>query len=533
MDLGFRWVARDNARAMARNVPEKLRLADLLGGLSIVADMGFGLPPGQAMRSCVLATAMGRKLGAPESVVADAFYGALLMHVGCVSMSHETSVLFGDELRLTHAVAMTDLGDPQDLAITLVPEISRGLSAPDRARLSETVDTHAPTFGRLYDTASGEVARATAKRIGLPASTQRAIGETAEAWSGDGAPLGLAGEEIALSARIVRAAADAAFFGEMGDAQVAVNALRKRAGGTLDPTVVDAFVKDAPALLEEAGTADPRDRILEVEPSPVLEADEDELLEFATAFGDVGDLKSPYMHEHGRRVAEIAATAATHGGLDARAVYDLRLAALLHDIGRVGVSNILWEKPGPLSMAEWEQVRLHPYHSERILTISRTLEPIALTAGLHHERLDGSGYHRGCKRSDIPMQARLLAAADCFVAMTHDRPHRAALDPQQAADELLAEVKEGKHDADAVSSVLHAAGHSGRGRNRTRPAGLSEREVEVLRLMARGLSNRDISERLVISPRTAEHHVQHIYSKIGLSTRPGAALFALQHDLLS
>jgi HD-GYP domain-containing protein (c-di-GMP phosphodiesterase class II) len=512
----------------------RLRFADLLGGLSIVADMGFGLPPGQAMRSCLVATALARKLNLPESEVADTFYTALLMHVGCVSMSHETSVLFGNEHSLTRAVAMTDLGDPQDYVSTLIPEVSRGLAPAAREHLSTAIITEGQDFGRLYDTASGEVARSTAQQIGLPTTTQRALSETAESWRGDGSPRGLVGDDIALSARIVRAASDAAFFDDMGNAELAVNALKKRSGGTLDPAVVEAFIDDAPALLSEANSGDPRDRILEVEPAPFFEAEGEELVSFATAFADAGDLKSPFMQGHSRQVAEIAATAGEKARLNTSAVESLRVAGLLHDVGRVGVSNILWEKPGPLTTAEWELVRMHPYHSERILTISRTLEPIAQIAGMHHERLDGSGYYRGSKRVDIPMPARILAASDAFVAMTHDRPYRAAMEPQEAADELTAEARAGKLDPDAVAAVLHAAGQQRSGRGaKTRPAGLSEREVEVLRLVAQGCSNRDISERLSISSRTAEHHVQHIYTKIGLSTRPGAALFALQHELLS
>jgi HD-GYP domain-containing protein (c-di-GMP phosphodiesterase class II) len=509
----------------------RLRFADLLGGLSIVADMGFGLPPGQAMRSCLVATALARAMKLPESEVADAYYAALLMHVGCVSMSHETSVLFGDELRLTRAVAMTDLGDPEDLVRTLIPEASRGLGSA-RDRLTSALHSN-PAFGRLYDTASGEVGRATAKRIGLAATTQRALGECAESWSGDGAPLGLSGDGIALSARIVRASSDAAFFDDMGNAELAVNALKKRSGGTLDPAVVEAFVKDAPVLLAEASSGDLRDRILEVEPEPVVEADDYELVGFARAFADVGDLKSPFMQGHSRQVAEVAYRAADHAGLDKAAAKDVEVAALLQDIGRVSVSDILWEKSGPLSMAEWEQVRLHPYHSERILTNSRTLEPIAQIAGMHHERLDGSGYHRGCKRGEIPVAARILAAADSFVAMTHERPYRAALEPQAAAEQLSADARSGKLDPEAVSAVLEVAGQHRGGGRAFRPAGLSERELEVLQLIAQGYSNPAISDRLSISRRTAEHHVQHIYTKIGLSTRPGAALFALQHGLLS
>jgi HD-GYP domain-containing protein (c-di-GMP phosphodiesterase class II) len=220
--------------------------------------------------------------------------------------------------------------------------------------------------------------------------------------------------------------------------------------------------------------------------------------------------------------------------LDATTVSRLQVAALLHDLGRVGISNAIWEKPGPLTAAEWEQVRMHPYHSERILATSHALEASASLAGMHHERLDGSGYYRGCRAQGIPVASRVIAAADAFHAMTQSRPYREALTAEQAGAELVRESRAGRLDPDVVAAVLDAAGQGRPGRRRDlRPAGLSEREIEVLRLVAGGCSNPEIANRLTISRRTAEHHVQHVYSKIGVSSRAAAALFALKHDLLA
>jgi HD-GYP domain-containing protein (c-di-GMP phosphodiesterase class II) len=361
---------------------------------------------------------------------------------------------------------------------------------------------------------------------------QETLFQHSEAWNGEGAPRGLKGDDIVSAARIQRLSEDAAFFDDMGGVDLAVEALRKRAGGVLDPDLVEAFVADADDLLAEANAGDPRDRIMEIEPHPVAERPEADLVSVAAAFADAADLKTPFMHNHSTRVAELAIQAASRGGLDSAATESLHLAALLHDIGRVGVSDVIWEKPGRLTTAEWELVRMHPYHSERILAVSRTLQPIARLAGLHHERLDGSGYYRGCAASEIPMAARILAAADAFVAMTQRRPYRPAMEPDRAAEELRADARAGKLDPDAVAAVLEGAGQGKRAEN-LRPLGLSDREIEVLRLVAQGHSNPEIAELLTISRRTAEHHVQHIYSKIGVSTRPGAALFAVQQNLLA
>ncbi len=178
-------------------------------------------------------------------------------------------------------------------------------------------------------------------------------------------------------------------------------------------------------------------------------------------------------------------------------------------------------------------MRLHPYYTERILARPAALARLGAVAALHHERLDGSGYHRGLTASQLPPAARLLAAADVLHALTEPRPHRPARSPQEAADELRRETRAGRLDGDAVACVLAAAGQAPPGARRDLVAGLSAREVEVLRLLARGLSTRQIGEALTISPKTADHHIQHIYAKIGVTTRAGATLFALEHDLLT
>jgi HD-GYP domain-containing protein (c-di-GMP phosphodiesterase class II) len=207
-------------------------------------------------------------------------------------------------------------------------------------------------------------------------------------------------------------------------------------------------------------------------------------------------------------------------------------AALVHDLGRVSVPNSVWDKRGPLTGSEWERVRLHPYYSERVLAATPLLADCGRLAGLHHERLDGSGYHRGATTSVLPPVARLLAAADCFHALVEPRPHRPALDREQARRVMADEVSARRLDAGSVDAVLMAAGHQPAGTRPARPAGLTEREVEVLSLLARGRSAREIAEELFIAVRTVNHHVEHIYGKIGVSSRAGAALFAMENDLL-
>jgi len=275
-------------------------------------------------------------------------------------------------------------------------------------------------------------------------------------------------------ARVARVAATAARLAAAAGREGALDAIRARAGGMLDPRLCELFAAHADELIAEAEEGDPRELVLEREPQPVAYRRRDELPELAAVFADYADLKTPFTHGHSREVARLAVATAQRLRLGAEAASRLELAGLLHDLGRVAVSSSIWEKPGPLTGAEWEQVRLHPYRSERILAGSEALEPLARLAGTHHERLDGSGYHRGCEARELPAPARVLAAADAYQAMTQRRPHRDALDPEQAAEELGRECR----------------------------------------------TNREIAERLVISRRTAEHHVQHIYAKIGESSRP-------------
>jgi HD-GYP domain-containing protein (c-di-GMP phosphodiesterase class II) len=280
--------------------------------------------------------------------------------------------------------------------------------------------------------------------------------------------------------------------------------------------------------LDEIGTWD---AVIAAEPGLARMLSGDGLDRALVAVADFVDLKSPYFLGHARAVAELAADAGAGLGLDASEVRTLRRAGLVHGFGRLGISNAIWDKRGPLGVGEWERVRLQPHLTERMLRQSIGLAPIAAVAVQHRERLDGSGYPRGLDAGSISTLGRLLAAADAYHAMREPRPHREARTADEAAAELRAEVQAGRLDAQVVEAVLAAAGHAPR-RRRQWPAGLTTREVEVLTHLARGLSNKEIAELLVISPKTVGNHVEHIYSKIGASNRAGASLFATRNGLV-
>jgi HD-GYP domain-containing protein (c-di-GMP phosphodiesterase class II)/DNA-binding CsgD family transcriptional regulator len=272
--------------------------------------------------------------------------------------------------------------------------------------------------------------------------------------------------------------------------------------------------------------------VLACEPRPHVTVSSRHLDEVARGFAEAVDLKSPYFHGHSERVARLAESAAGMMDLAEPTPTDLRRAGLFHDLGRAGVSTGIWEKPGPLSTADWEQVRLHPYHTERILSRSPTLAPLSTLAGMHHERLNGRGYHRGARAAMLEPAARVLAAADVWDAMTSERPHRPALKSDAATRGMQDEVAAGSLDRDAVAAVLEAAGQTVKMPRGAWPAELTEREVQVLRLLARGYSMKQIAGDLFISPATVHTHVAHIYEKTGLSSRASVALFAMEHDLI-
>jgi len=510
-----------------------LRLADLLASVSLLSDLGFALPPEESMRSTIVATAIARRLNLDEATVADTFYTALIQHLGCTGFAHEVSSVYGNEMLFNAAVARVDTSDPRDVVNTLMRAVTRGRGPVDWVRVVLATIVGGERLGQAFATARCEVNRETARRLGLPEPLRRALHQSAEGWNGRGGFQGLSGEDISIAARIATVSATVVRFDAIGGPAAAAEVVRRRAGGELDPAACDAFTAHAADILAEAHDGDPRDALLAAEPHPARTVSEADLPAVAAAIGDVADLKSTFTLGHATRVAQLSDAASAILRFDAIARWRLRIAAHCHDVGRVGISTAMWDRPTALSAADWEQVRLHPYHSERILARSEALAPMVAIAGMHHERLDGSGYHRGSRGREIVPEARLLAAADAFQAMTQERPHRPACSADEAGEALGAAAADGTLDPEAARAVIEAAGATASQLPRASlPAGLSTREAEVLRLVARGLSNRQIADRLVVSPRTAEHHVQHIYAKIGVSSRAAAALFAMEHELV-
>ena len=523
--------ATDDSSAPAPRKPA-IRLADLMVGLSGVADLGMGMPVGSSARAAVVAVELANALGWPSGEVAAAFYAALLQHIGCTAYSHEVSDLFEDETSVKRAAMATDFTRPQEVLFGYIPRITLEAGPGERLRTVRSALLHSRQMTRGYQSANCETAALIAQRLGLPEATRIGLLDNFEWWNGGGGPRGLRAEEISPISRLVNVAGYAVFFDRVGGPAAVRLALARRSGRYLDPDMVAAFLTRSKELLEPSEAGDVSDRLLAIEPAPYVQVPDgpafDEVLRI---FGEAVDLKSPFLHGHCTTVSRLADAACRRLGLPAESVALARRAGLVQDIGRVAVPSGVWEHAGPLGSDAWQQVRMHAYHSEQILARSPWLTPLARLAGAHHERLDGSGYHRGAPASQLSMPARVLAVADRYSALRSERPHRPARTPAQAAAALRAEARAGCLDPDAVGAVVSAAEGRSAGRP-SRPAGLTERQVEVLRLVAQGLSNRAIAERLVISTRTAEHHVQDVYARIGVTSRAAAALFGMEHGLL-
>lgn len=442
-------------------------------------------------------------------------------------------MVFGDEIEIRARTLTQDSANPLEVIRDAASQVSAGRSGLDRLRAVLAVLAGGRAFAERNFATGCEVADVLVDRLGVGAEVQASLRHTFERWNGKGFPNGTRGEAIPLPMRIVHLTHDLEALARLRSPDDALATVRERAGRTYDPTLVDAVLAHGPAWLDELDRLDPWDAVLDAEPVPHRVLTGSALDDALTVAADFVDLKSPFLSGHSRRCAELADGAARHLGLDPEERDAIRRAALLHDLGITAVPNSIWDKPGALTRAEHDRVELHPLLTEQMLRRSPALAALAGIASAHHERPDGAGYHRRQPAARFGLGACVLAAADTTAALLADRPHRDARTTGQATDELHDLVRQGALEGDAVDAVLQAAGLGGDHptKRREHPAGLTDREVEVLRLAARGLTTRVIAERLYISPKTADRHIQNVYAKIGVSTRGAAALWTMEHGV--
>jgi HD-GYP domain-containing protein (c-di-GMP phosphodiesterase class II) len=504
---------------------QRVRAAEIIAALCLATDLATSLPFEHGLHSTLVAMRLAERLGVDPETASHTYYACLLFYAGCTADAELSAELFPDPAALATHFAPVMFGSPLETMAGVMRALADpGQPAATRAfqmvwRLPRAVSGH-----QRHIVAMCEVAQMLTDRLGLPASMQALFVDFTERWESRH-------DAIPLAVRIAHVARDAAFQHLIGGMEHALRVMRERAGHAFDPQVVSCLVENADQILAPDTGESAWAATLALEPQPQIMLADDAIERAVAAMGHFADLISPYLVGHSSGVADLASDAARRCGFDAAELVALRRASFVHDVGRVAIPTRVWQKSQPLTADEWERVRLHAYQSERVLSRSPFLGALTTVAGVHHERLDGSGYHRAATGASLLPAARVLAAADAFHAMTEPRPHRPPLSADQASEVLSREARAGRLDPDAVSAVLAVSGQPVP--RIERPAGLSEREAEVIGLLARGLLTKQIAQALGISVKTADRHVQNAYGKIGVSTRAAATLFAMVHGLVA
>ena len=507
---------------------ERVRLAEVLGSLAMAIDLGLGVPSETMLRTALVAVRLARAAGLGEADVAAAYQMAFLRFVGCSTTSHETSFVIGNELAIGDLLVAADA----EMMPLMTKAVSAGQSAVEgQATVERTLAAIGAGLFLRNHIAHCEAARLIAIRLGLDPAVQQGLLHTYERWDGQSTQRLAEGESISLPMRVVQVALLAGMDGPRRPAGEIAARARVLAGNQLDPALATLLAEDTVHFCAGLDRADLMQAALDAEPGGPIWLSGTSIETALSAIADFGDFKSPHMLGHSRRVAQIATAAARAASLPNKDVSDIARAALIHDVGRVGVQAQLLSKSGDLTRAEHERIRLHSYLTGRIFANSPVLAPLGVLGSSHHERQDGSGYHRGLAAKSLSATARLLAAANAWCAFTEARPHRPQMTETEAATALSAQAKSGLFDRRAVDAVLTSAGQKGAHTRRAASSVLSEREIEVLRLVAREKTNVAIATVLGLSPKTVERHVTHIYDKLGVATRAGASIYALENGL--
>ena len=411
-----------------------IRTSELLGALSTALDLTEGLLPGHAARTCWIAVRIAERAGMPAAERESLFYAALLKDAGCSSNAAALTSIFGGDERALKRMQATAGRSTAAMAVLSLRALSTTEPMPLRVRRLVHLASNGSTERRAIEHTRCERGAQIALNAGFDATVSTAVSAVHEHWDGRGLPLGLRGDAIPPFSRMVAVAAALDVFVSAVGPYQAVRTLRERSGTWYEPEIVDIAVDLArDGLVQELTDGRVEERIGEMEPrSLVRVSDESDVDRIAMAFADVIDAKSPFTGSHSRNVAVLAERLAGALGLPSSSARDVRRGGLLHDIGKLGIPNRILDKPGRLTADEYLAIREHPALSLRILAPVSIFSRVAEIAAAHHERMDGTGYFRGLDAERLAVEARVVAVADVYEALTADRPYRASMGPDEA-----------------------------------------------------------------------------------------------------
>jgi putative nucleotidyltransferase with HDIG domain len=424
--------------------PSALRLADVLAGLSHALDLTEGQRPGHAVRTCLIGMRIADVMRLPHDVRSPLFYALLMKDLGCSSNAARFAALFGaDDHDVKANLKITNWSRALDAFGFVARNVAPGHFWLRRVWQLLGVLSRAAEGAREVVVTRCECGADIARMLGFPDETAQAIRALDEHWDGNGQPYKLRGNDIPLLARIVGLAQTAEVFFTSHGADAAFDIVVARRNTWFDPVVVEAFLatrKDNRfwRLLTDGDTLA---HLATVEPADRAQTIADDRLDLvAEAFALVIDAKSPWTFRHSNGVADLSVAIARTVGYTEVDLRDVRRAALLHDIGKLGVSSLILDKPGTLTDGEFAMMRRHPANTREILLRTGCFSHLADAASAHHERLDGRGYDRGVAEPDLPLLTRILSAADICEALSASRPYREGMPPERVLDIMGREV---------------------------------------------------------------------------------------------
>lgn len=504
-------------------------ISEGLGTLALAADMATGRPKGSGLTAAIVAAKFAEMLGLDTKTCKDAYFLASVRFIGCTITSHETGVLSsGDDQGFAVATMLGDWADREDLKKHLDQFVAHGTPEDERNAAFNNICDILPEVAPDFTAAHCRQSYLLAKRLPISEEVLESIPYYYARWDGKVLPFG--GADIPLLSRLVRISEMAELVRRLENSARAKEAIAAKLGHELDPELGQKFLDHAEEIFKAASKTPEFEAFIDAEPGEPIQMTQMCRQLLAEVGADMIDHKVTYFRSHSRRVAGLAAQAAQIVGLSSSEVENLRLTAMVHDIGKCAISNRIWYKPTDLSVSERLELEGHTFQTQFILCHGEPFSEWAEVASSCQERADGSGYHRNTAISCIA--SNILSAANEYDELTHSTPVRQQMKPEEAAGTLNQAAQEKKFLPQAVAAVLQAAGHTVKEAKAALPFGLTRREAQVLSRLAKSETTAEIAEALNISPKTADHHIQNIYNKTDIRARPALALFALEHGIV-